>query len=110
MDGLDNGLYAVGGGGVVWLAQAIWTKVFSTDGKANDALVTQLSDRLASLEARQEKLEAALDDERSQRRKAQEKVHALEMDNQQLRLVLAQHNITVPPSNVISDPTPEPTL
>jgi hypothetical protein len=94
--GLDNGMYAVGGGGVVWLAQMLWTKLFSTEGKANDALVQQLSDRVASLEERQKKQEADLDEERRLRRAAEEKVHQLELYVMDLKGVLRQHNIEAP--------------
>jgi len=111
IDNVDNGLYAVGGGGLVWLAQMVWSKVFSTDGKANDALVSQLTERLTALEVRQSKLESDLDDERKLRRKAEDKVHALELDNLQLRAVLKLHNIEVPMSFVIPDsPAPPATL
>ena len=106
--GLDNGLYALGGGGVVWLAQMLWTKIFSTEGKANDVLVSQLAERLTAMESRQTKLEADLDEERRLRRKAEDKVHALELDNLQLRAVLKAHSIDVPTSFVVHDLPPEP--
>lgn len=103
MEYMDNGIYAVGGGGVVWLAQMLWGKIFSTEGKANDALVQQLSDRIANLEARQTKQEADLDEERRLRRRAEDRVHALELDNLALRYELKRHNIDVPPAAVVPE-------
>lgn len=97
-DFLDSGLYAAGGGGIVWLAQMVWSKVFSTEGKANDALVDQLSQRIAAQELRLTSLEAGLDQERDARRRAEDKVHALEMDNMLLRAELSRHGIDVPPA------------
>lgn len=88
---------AVGGGGLVTIiAQQIWAKVFSTEGKANDALVQQLSDRLQAQELRLQSLESGLDAERDARRKAEDKVHALELDNMALRAELSKHGIDVP--------------
>jgi hypothetical protein len=94
----SNGLYAAGGGGLVWLAQMVWSKVFSTEGRANDALVQQLSDRLISQEGRLTSLENGLDAERDARRRAEDKVHALEIDNLLLRAELRRHGIDVPPA------------
>lgn len=96
--GWDNGIYAVGGGGVAWLAQMVWSKVFSTEGRANDALVQQMSERLSAQESRLTTLEAGLDAEREARRKAEDKVHALEIDNLMLRHELKRHGIDIPPA------------
>lgn len=100
--------YGVGAAGVVFaLAQMAWQRFFSSEGRANDALVSQLSERLTAMETRQTKLEADLDEERRLRRRAEDKVHALELDNLQLRVVLKSHNIEVPKSFVVPD-EPEP--
>lgn len=87
---------ATGGGLLVLIAQQVWNKVFSTEGKANDALVQQLSDRLQAQELRLQSLESGLDAERDARRKAEDKVHALELDNMALRAELSKHGIDVP--------------
>lgn len=100
--------YGVGAAGLLAaIAQMAWQKFFSTEGRANDALVSQLSERLTAMETRQTKLEADLDEERRLRRRAEDKVHALELDNLQLRVVLKSHNIEVPKSFVVPD-APEP--
>jgi len=108
LSGVDQSVYAVGGGGFALIAQSLWQRFVSPDGKANDALVSQLTERLTALETRQSKLESDLDDERKQRRRAEDKVHALELDNLQLRAVLKNHNIEVPVSFVVQD-APAPT-
>ena len=88
--------YGVGGLGLVSLiAQGIWTKFFSTEGKAGDALVQQMADEIRSLRERLTTLEAGLDDERKLRRMAEDKVHALEIDNLLLRAELRRHGIDV---------------
>jgi hypothetical protein len=104
IDNVDGGLYAAGGGGIVWLAQMVWGRVFSTEGKANDALVAQLSERIAAQEARLTSLETGLDTEREARRRAEDKVHQLQLDNVILRAELKRHGIDVPAS-VAFDPT-----
>ncbi len=93
-----SAVYAVGGGGLVWLAQMLWTKIFSTEGKGNDALVEQLTDRITAQEVRLVSLEQGLDDERKARRAAESKVYALQLDNVILRAELKRHGITVPPA------------
>ena len=95
-DYLNNGVYLAAGGGVVWLAQMVWAKVFSTEGKANDALVAQLFERITSQESRLTTLEAGLDAERDARRRAEDKVHQLQLDNVILRAELKRHGIDVP--------------
>lgn len=89
------GYGAVAGGFVVWLAQMVWTKVFNKETKASDALVTQLSERITAQEARLGSLETGLDQEREARRRAEDKVHALEIDNLLLRAELRRHGIDV---------------
>lgn len=96
IDNPDYIAYGVGGLGLASLiAQGIWTKFFTTEGKASDALVQQLSDRLGAQEQRLIMLEAGLDAERDARRRAEDKVHALEIDNLLLRAELRRHGIDV---------------
>ncbi len=95
--------YGVGALGlIVAVGQMAWTKFFSTEGKANDQLVQQLSERLQVQELRLTSLEAGLDMERDARRKAEDKVHALELDNMALRSELSKHGIELPPSRVVA--------
>lgn len=89
------------GGGLAWLAQMAWNRFFTKEGKANDLLVQQLSDRLAAQEGRLTSLEAGLDAERDARRRAEDKVHALELDNMALRAELSKHGIEVPARYVV---------
>lgn len=96
--------YAMGGGGLVWLAQMIWQRVFSSEGKANEQLVVQLGERIAAQESRLTSLEAGLDDERAKRRDAENKVHVLELYVVALQAELRRHGIEVP------SPTPQPIL
>ena len=88
--------YAVGAAGILLaIAQMAWQKFFSTEGKANDALVEQLSQRITAQENRTILLETGLDEERKLRRAAEDKVHALEMANVVLRAELAKYGIKV---------------
>lgn len=88
--------YGVGVLGVLLaIGQMAWQKFFSSEGRANDALVTQLSERITSQEARLSSLETGLDQEREARRRAEDKVHALEIDNLLLRAELRRHGIDV---------------
>ena len=102
VDNPDAYLYGglVGGGGLAYLAQIVWTKFFSREGKANDTLIQQLSERIAAQENRLTVLEQGLDAERDARRKAEDKVHALEIDNLTLRSELSKHGIDLPPSRM----------
>jgi hypothetical protein len=97
--------YAMGGGGLVWLAQMIWQRVFSSEGKANDQLITQLAEETRDLRARTVTLEQGLDEERKLRRNAEDRVHALELDNVVLRAELKRHNIDVPASVLAMPPS-----
>ena len=96
---IGGGLYMglAGGGVMAVIAQQAWSRFFTKEGKANDALVEQLSQRIAAQELRLTSLEAGLDAERDERRKAEDKVHALELDNMALRAELSKHGIDVPP-------------
>lgn len=97
--------YGVGGLGLVSLiAQGVWAKFFSTEGKANDALVEQLNQRITAQELRLSVLEGGLDEERKSRRLAEDKVHALQMDNVILRAELLRHGIKIPPPMGSDDP------
>ena len=88
--------YGVGALGIlVAIGQMAWQKFFSTEGKANDALVSQLSERITAQESRLASLETGLDQEREARRRAEDKVHALEIDNLLLRAELRRHGIDV---------------
>ena len=95
-----SGGYLIGGAGgglLAMIAQQIWAKVFSTEGKANDLLVQQMSDQIKSLSERQDTFQVSLDTERKLRRAAEEKVHLLELYVVDLKGVLRQHNIEAPP-------------
>ena len=99
--GSDYIAYGVTAGGyLLALGQMAWSRFFSREGRANDALVAQLGERIASQEARLVALEAGLDDERSKRRDAEDKVHALEMYVVGLQAELRRHGIEVPPQRV----------
>lgn len=107
--------YVVGGAGVLLaVGQMAWNKFFSTEAKTSDALLEQVTARLASQETRLLMLENGLDAERELRRKSEDEVHnlklqnseqraelvrqitALEMDNVALRAELRRHGIDVP--------------
>ena len=88
--------YAVGTIGLLLaIGQMAWQRFFSSEGNANNALVTQLSERITSQESRLVSLETGLDQEREARRRAEDKVHALEIDNLLLRAELRRHGIDV---------------
>jgi hypothetical protein len=78
----------------------VWGKFFSSEGKASDLLVQQMAERLAAQETRLTTLESGLDAEREARRRAEDKVHALEIDNLMLRHELKRHGIDIPPAAV----------
>jgi hypothetical protein len=98
LDDYSGVAYLAGGGGLAWLGQQAWQRFFTKEGKANDALVEQLSQRISAQELRLQSLESGLDQERDARRKAEDKVHALELDNMLLRAELSRHGIDVPPA------------
>lgn len=96
-----NAGFIVGGFGLfLAVAQMAWSRFFSREGKARDALVGQLAERIASQETRQLATEARLDTERDLRRHAEDKVHALEMYVIRLEGELRRHGIDVPSSPV----------
>lgn len=88
--------YALGGGGLAWLVQMVWQRVFSTEGKANDALVQQMAERMAAQEVRITALEAGLDAARERAFTAESKVHVLELYVMALKAELQRHGIDVP--------------
>lgn len=92
--------WALGGGGITWLAQMVWSKIFSKEGRAYDQLIMQMSDEIKGMRDRLASVESGLDEERKQRRRAEDKVHLLELDNLQLRATLKAHGIDIPPSVV----------
>lgn len=98
--------YAIGGGGLVWLAQMIWQRVFSTEGKANDQLVQQLAERLSAQETRITNLEAGLDAARERAFTAEAKVHVLELYVMALKAELQRHGIDVPAPMTMEDLRP----
>jgi hypothetical protein len=86
-----------GAAGVVGiLGKYLWDKYISTEGKANDRLVDQLSERIAAQEARLVVLEAGMDEERRERRAAEAKVYELTLRIGRLEAELRRHNIQVP--------------
>ena len=88
--------YVVGGAGVLLaVGQMAWQRFFTKEGKGSDALVEQLTQRIAAQETRIISVETGLDQEREARRKAEDKVHALEIDNLLLRAELRRHGIDV---------------
>lgn len=101
----SDAYYSVGGGAIALAAQMLWQKFVSTEGKASDQLVQQLADETRSLRERMTTLETGLDEERRMRRLAENKVHALQLDNVVLRAELRRHGIEVPaPLGVPADP------
>ena len=96
IDNPDSVGYYVGGAGLAAvLAQMAWNKFFSGEGKSSAALVVQLTERITAQESRLTTLESGLDAEREARRRAEDKVHALEIDNLLLRAELRRHGIDV---------------
>lgn len=95
--GADYLGYGVGAAGLVFaLAQMAWSRFFSREGRANDALVAQLGERIAAQEARLITVETGLDVERDKRRDAEDKVHVLELYVVALKAELRRHGIDVP--------------
>ena len=87
--------YLAGGSVLAVIIQQAWSRFFTKEGKGNDLLVQQLTERIASQEARIITVETGLDEERKARRLAEDKVHALEIDNLMLRAELRRHGIDV---------------
>ena len=88
--------YVVGGAGILLaIGQMAWQRFFTKEGKGSDLLVQQLTERIAAQEGRIITVETGLDEERKARRLAEDKVHALEIDNLMLRAELRRHGIDV---------------
>lgn len=88
---------SVGVGGVLLvIGRMAWERFFSAEGRANDALVDQLSQRIASQEARLVTLEAGLDEERRLRREAEGKFYTMRVHVLRLELELQKHGIEIP--------------
>lgn len=94
----DATVWGVGSGLglLLLLGKVAWDRFLSPEGKASDALVGQLGERIASQEARLVTLENGLDEERKARRDAEAKVYELTMRIMRLELELKKHNIEVP--------------
>ena len=94
----DATVWGVGSGLglLLLLGKVAWDRLLSPEGKASDALVGQLGERIASQEARLVTLENGLDEERKARRDAEAKVYELTMRIMRLELELKKHNIEVP--------------
>ena len=92
-----GGALTWGAAGVVGiLGKHLWDKYVSIEGKANDRLIEQLSERIAAQEARLVVLEAGMDEERRERRNAEAKVYELTLRIARLEAELRRHNIQVP--------------
>ena len=85
-----NAVFKTIRGGSVWVSGLVLLVL-----AVIPVLVQQLTERIASQEARIITVEAGLDAEREARRKAEDKVHALEIDNLLLRAELRRHGIDV---------------
>ena len=89
--GLGSGL-----GLLLLLGKTAWDRFLSPEGRANEALVVQLGERIASQESRLVSLEVGLDEERKARRDAETKVYELTMRIMRLEFELKKHHIEVP--------------
>lgn len=83
-------------GVLVVIGRMAWERFFSAEGRANDALVEQLSQRITSQEARLVSLEAGLDEERRLRREAEGKFYMLRVHVLRLEHELQKHDIEIP--------------
>lgn len=91
-----TGFLAAAAAACALLAKYLWDRFVSTEGRAYDALVAQLGDRITAQETRLTTLESGLDAEREARRIAEEKVYQLTMRVMRLEYELKKHNIEVP--------------
>lgn len=94
----DASIWGVGSGLglLLLLGKMAWDRFLSPEGKANDALVGQLGERIAAQEARLVTLENGLDEERKARREAESRVYELTMRIMHLEFELKRHHIEVP--------------
>lgn len=95
MDAVD-GVWAGLAAAAALLGKLLYDKFLSTEGKAYDALVSQMGERLSSYDTRITTLETGLDQEREARRAAETKVYELTMRIMRLEFELKKHNIEVP--------------
>lgn len=91
-----TGFLAAAAAACALLAKYLWDRFVSTEGRAYDALVAQLGERITAQESRLTTLETALDTEREERRKAEARVYELTMRVMRLEFELKKHNIEVP--------------
>lgn len=92
MTGTD---FAVGGG-IALIGKYLWDRFVSTEGRSYNALVQQQADRMNAQELRLQTLEAGLDEERKERRAAEEKVYTLTMRIMRLEFKMKEAGIEVP--------------
>lgn len=91
-----TGVDVATGGAIALLGKFLWDRFISTEGRSYNTLVQQQADRMNAQEQRLKTLEAGLDEERKERRAAEEKVYALTMRIMRLEFSLKEANIEVP--------------
>lgn len=91
-----TGTDVAAGGAIALLGKFLWDRFVSTEGRSYNALVQQQADRMNAQEQRLQTLEAGLDEERKERRTAEEKVYALTMRIMHLEFKLKEAGIEVP--------------
>lgn len=97
VDASSLGTWALSATGyVLLLGKMAWDKFFSSEGKATEELVRQLSERITSQENKLMQLEREVDMERRLRRLEQNKVHTLVLYIIELKSELRKHGIEVP--------------
>lgn len=74
---------------IAGIGKLVWDRVFSTPAVAESRLYAQLSERMTQLDASLAKVQEELDDERTLRRHAQNRIALLETE-------LAKHGIEIP--------------
>lgn len=84
------------GGGIALAGKYLWDRFVSTEGRSYNALVQQQADRMNAQELRLQTLEAGLDEERKERRAAEEKVYTLTMRIMRLEFKMKEAGIEVP--------------
>lgn len=84
------------GGGIALIGKYLWDRFVSTEGRSYNALVQQQADRMNAQELRLQTLEAGLDEERKERRAAEEKVYTLTMRIMRLEFKMKEAGIEVP--------------
>ncbi len=84
------------GGGIALIGKYLWDRFVSTEGRSYNALVQQQADRMNAQELRLQTLEVGLDEERKERRAAEEKVYTLTMRIMRLEFKMKEAGIEVP--------------